>query len=184
MKNVLYSPDGKYVVTGADDGKARIWLSQKDAPALSESESQGKLFKLVFSPDGTRLAAIGSASLRVTEVPTGKVLDKEQTNAEPLDLVFTSSGAMLALRNGAIISPTLQEIWFIAQKSELISIAFSHDGKYVAASSKAGEFVVWKLDPEDGKKYDSLTGTALADAACQKLKPILSTNPDLSKACQ
>ena len=62
-------------------------------------------------------------------------------------------------------------------------VAFSNDGNLFAVQSNAGPIAVYRIPAAADNSYQSLTGSALADAACQKLKPLSAIDPDYSRGC-
>jgi hypothetical protein len=61
--------------------------------------------------------------------------------------------------------------------------AVSQKGTYFAAVVSNGSVLISHPDPEHAAQYAKLSGTALAEAACQKLKPIGSIIPNYAQAC-
>ena len=53
--SVTYSPDGKRVATGADDGTARIWDAETFETLIVLDDLVGPVWKVAFTPDGSCL---------------------------------------------------------------------------------------------------------------------------------
>jgi WD40 repeat protein/serine/threonine protein kinase len=72
---VRYSPDGKVIATGEQDGTVRIWDATTGSEILSIKRTDGgAIGQIAFSPDGKRIAAASgwSLPLKVWEVATGQ----------------------------------------------------------------------------------------------------------------
>ena len=58
VNSIAFSPDGRSLVSGSDDGSVRIWNirdgSSKELPVTYDA---GYFFSVVFSPDGRNIAA-------------------------------------------------------------------------------------------------------------------------------
>ena len=50
-----FSPDGRLVATGAEEGMARVWNAATGAPVSPPIRYHGSVFQVVFSPDGSRI---------------------------------------------------------------------------------------------------------------------------------
>ncbi|MGA8759213.1 MAG: hypothetical protein WB611_23465, partial [Stellaceae bacterium] len=54
--SVMFSPDGKRVVTGSSDSTARVWDLSGPTPVATVLEGhKGSVFSVMFSPDGKRV---------------------------------------------------------------------------------------------------------------------------------
>ncbi len=153
---VKFSPDSTQVITGANDGTARIW------PVLSSAlESMDYTVSAArFSPNGDTLA-IGSADLRLLDVsdpqyprPLGPAIPNPDGFSGTL--AFAPNNRLLAEGRGR--SGTAQ-IWNIANPSQLIplgqplkahskqieTLAFSPDSTILATGSRDGAVHLWDV---------------------------------------
>ena len=142
---IAYSPDGKYVVTGgielvdAGTGKSIQTFPEFPDPVL----------KVSFTPKGDRLLAASASSAKVWELPSGKeVFHMRLTSSftritpgvlNPGKVTFSKDARRLAIAPG---DGTVQ-VWDMtsgqqvlslpAPGSEVLSVAFSPDGHWLAA---------------------------------------------------
>ncbi|WP_193611461.1 PD40 domain-containing protein [Nocardioides lijunqiniae] len=95
VTDVAFSPDGS-LVAGADlEGRVAVW-SVEDGAEVSSVETDGDVFALAFSPDGSRLATAGGAPTRVLDVATGDEVAALPRSADSSGLVWSPDGRWLA----------------------------------------------------------------------------------------
>jgi WD40 repeat protein len=132
VRALAASPLGKQFAS-AEDGTLQLWDADAGKPAQKLDGPTDWQLCLTFSSDGTRLAAGGyDGRLRVWETATGKKL---------LDLP-----AQPAAPKGAEAEPA----------SAIHAVAFSHDGKDVAAGCADSRIHLFSL--ADSKLLRSLAG--------------------------
>jgi WD40 repeat protein len=56
---LTYSPDGRRLVTGGDDGAVRLWDPFTGEEVLTLRGHQGRVERLAFTHDGRRLVSLG-----------------------------------------------------------------------------------------------------------------------------
>ena len=157
-------PDGAMVVSGANSGDLKLWdVSTGQNVAISEfGNGLFAVWDLQFSPDGTRIAAVGSQQVKVWEtanLATGQEIitleDANQGTFEgPESVRWSHDGAMLAAGydDGAI------RIWDVASESlvstleghsdEVGTLDFLHTGKVLISGSYDETIKLWNLDTE------------------------------------
>jgi WD40 repeat protein len=154
--SVRFSADGAWVITGANDGTARLW--PVDSPTL---DGMAYLVSAArFSPDGTRLA-IGSADLRVFDVTDPghpRQVGPAQANPDGFSgtLAYSPNGRLLAEGRGR--SGTMQ-LWDVAgggqpvplgpplpaHRQEIETVTFSPDSTLLGTGSRDGDVHVWDV---------------------------------------
>lgn len=156
VTSVRFSADGATVITGANDGTARLWPVA--SPTLAGMDYVVSATR--FSPDGTRLA-VGSGDLRVLDVThpaAPRPIGTPQTNPDKFAgaLAYSPDGRILAESWGASgivqlwstasagppapIGPPLQ-----ANGLEVDALAFSPDGATLATGGRDGAVHLWDL---------------------------------------
>lgn len=164
--SVAFSPDGKTLAAGANDKDARGYQSKAGAPirffdVATKKEGtpllghKGIVQSIAFSPNGKKLA---SASYLPPLTPRDPVLGE-------LKLWDIAGGKAIALDG---------------HKGGLWAVAYSPDGKFVAASGDDGIIRLW--DAETGKlaaefKGHTLIVTSLAFSPDGKLLASSGANP-------
>jgi len=182
---LLFSPSGDYLVTN-NISSLEVW--EPPGKELAIFRSTGPISNFCFFPGGDKIAVTHSNNqIAILSFPALK---------QELTLTSSSPGTPLACSS-------TNSVWVLLANGMCQHIGFDHtiknwnppvqgstwaaissSGKYVASTLQNGKgTIISRPDPEHAATYSSLKGTALADAACQKLKPIASVIADYSKAC-
>jgi WD40 repeat protein len=61
---VVYSPDGKFLLTGSHDRTARTWDAQTGKEILTLTGHLSPVYGVAVSPDGKRILTCGSAGFK------------------------------------------------------------------------------------------------------------------------
>ena len=126
---LAFSPDGKTLASSSTDGTIKVWDIAADSPVRTlpdhRADSAGGL---AFSPDGKTLASAGGgeAAIRLWDVATGQRV-RSFTVAGPAG---SDSKSLPGMRQAQV-----QRYWK--------PIAFSPDGKILAAGACDGTIQLW-----------------------------------------
>ncbi|GFF58342.1 vegetative incompatibility protein HET-E-1 [Aspergillus lentulus] len=162
---VEFSPDGNLIASGSHDSTIRIWDTQTGDTTHVFTGHSDHVHASVFSRDGRRVAS-GSKdnTTRIWDPYTG-VLDKTIETYWPYAVAWSQNGLLLASGScGAGV-----RIWN-AETGELqgeiqgepgrngicVSVAFSHDGRYLACGFVHGSSEIMIYNVETGVLQDAI----------------------------
>ncbi len=179
-KSSIFSPNGKFLATRSEN---KVWVRDvstgKDLP-YSPLEYDNYLISIVFSPDSQKLliAPLETEKVQVRDVQTGNKLSSLKGHQDLLaeeTLVFSPDGKFLATASSTHEDGKHRQtvrIWNASTGEELypdsplkydrsiFSMAFSHDGKSLAAAFSGKEVSI--RDISTGKElYPPLEYTNL-----------------------
>ena len=178
MRSVAYSPKGSVLVAGGRAGQVFVWTLDEEATAASpvvERVGQGVVYSLAFGRD--YLVAGGfDGSIKAwnaddagTGGAAGQLLQAgARVRAVALDprrqdlLVAACEDGSLRWWNlgGQRAEPVAE----VATQSALRSVAYSPDGRYLAAGTAEGSVRIWDVDT-DGSGLARGTATLLGHGA-------------------
>jgi WD40 repeat protein len=150
---VAWSPDGKAIASGDAQATIRLWDvgTSKDTQTI-EMKSGAEQLALAFSPDSKTLACAGAWN-------DSSFLPKGGINIQGIEMTPKEGYAVLQWEVA-----TGKEIRrFTGPKANIESVAFSPDGKALAAGSADGQLVVW--DADNTKELLYVTAHPASDAA-------------------
>jgi WD40 repeat protein/tRNA A-37 threonylcarbamoyl transferase component Bud32 len=145
--SLAFSPDGKRLASGGPDQVVRVWdLATGQAERSLPAGDKG-VKALDFSPDGRRLAAASyDAHLRFWDVASGKLSLDVNTHVGLFSMAFSPedpSGARRVAVGGTNGSVTVWDAVsgklvrsFAGLVGHVVGVAFSPDGKHVAAAAE------------------------------------------------
>jgi WD40 repeat protein/tRNA A-37 threonylcarbamoyl transferase component Bud32 len=97
VRMIVFSPDGRLLISGSNDDTARIWDSASGQPVGRELVHRGEVFTVGFSPNG-KLAVTGGydATVRFWEVPSGQPIGEPMRHEGiVMAAVFSADGTRL-----------------------------------------------------------------------------------------
>lgn len=171
---LAWSPDGKTLATGGDDGKVILWSVTLAEPRLVLEGHKDEVNALDFSPDGKRLASVSSECI-VWELTRKKPIIRYRRKALGADCArYTPDGKLLAITSirvskkpprlvvgdvslldaeSGLLRATLPD-----HDGKIVSIAFAPDGSLIAVGTSdamAGEtasVTLWDLESKKRKR--------------------------------
>ncbi len=153
----VFSPDGRLILTGSEDGKARLW-DARSGKALKVFAHADRVGQVAFLPGGkVALTASHDGTARLWDVPSGKGLGGTMKHAGPILSLATSpdgkrvvtgsadgSARLWAADTGSPIGKPLE------LKAPVLAVAFSPD--------PGGKCVLTGGDGVTARLWDSATG--------------------------
>lgn len=148
---LAFTPNGKMIASGSDDGTIRLWDTSTGTQVLSLAS--GKTNALAFSMDGKILASINnSVSIQLWDVGTGTQLTslKAQDDSATV-LAFSTDSKILASgsTDGTIrlwdISTGNELTTFKGHINQVNALSFSPAGKMLASGSIDGAIFLWGI---------------------------------------
>jgi WD40 repeat protein/energy-coupling factor transporter ATP-binding protein EcfA2 len=162
VRAVAWSPDGGRIVTGAQDGEARLWDARRDTELAVLRGHDEAIWAVVWSPDGERIAtASDDRTVRIWDAEAGHVLTVLQGHTDWVrGVAWSPDGRRLAtashdqsVRIWSVGDPVTMER-VIDLETVAWDVVWSPDGTRIAAASPDRCVRIW--DAEDGSDAEVL----------------------------
>lgn len=158
--SVDFSPDGKWLAYGDENGKLEIWDVQHQKLARSVKADADDIRSVQFSADGDFLANIGFHNHTIWRLPEWQPHGKILGEALGLDIAFSPNNGTYVTSNlrGAVLRSTVngERITSITGATDATwSVAFSADGRMLATGGDDETLRLWNVSTQQLARIDT-----------------------------
>ena len=149
--SIAFSPDGRTLATGNDDGTVRLWDVETGKNIRTLTADRFAVNSVSFSPDGRTLAIGGFATLRLWDVERVENIRTLQESGLGYSVAFSPDGRTLAAGN--MLDSV--RLWDVATGENTRTVrdlgsrifAFSPDGRTLATAGRDDIVRLWDVGP-------------------------------------
>ena len=176
VTTVVYSPDGKFLLSGGVDQTLKLWDAATGKEVRTFTGHRGAVTSVAFSPDGG-MAVSGSSdsTLRLWEVASGQELHAtESLGWKVTSVAFSPDGKFIASAADdnqikLLTFPRMERVRaFTGHGWRVTSVAFSPDSNFSLSGSEDDSLKLW--DVTSGQEVRSFRN-GLADVMCVAISP-------------
>jgi WD40 repeat protein len=103
VRDVAFSPDGKYLASASRDGSVRLWDVATGKEIRRLADDLREFWAVAYSPDGKYVAASGFSGVLMWEVATGKFVHRfGEQGGELRCLAFSPDGKTLVAPSSGV----------------------------------------------------------------------------------
>ena len=157
---VDFSPDGKWLACGDENGRLEIWDIEHQKLVQSLKPNPDRIFSLQFSADSQFLVCMGGHRHTLWRSPEWQLHGRILGETLGLDTAFSPNSKMYATSElrGVTLRSTTSGARIVSLKGStaaIISVAFSPDGNTIVGGSKNGILSVWDISEQQLAKSDT-----------------------------
>jgi Tol biopolymer transport system component len=151
VRRLVFTPDGKQLVSGGFDGAVRVWdLASGKQVRVMQIES-GTVYSIALSGDGKTLATAGRDGLHLWDLASGKELPREAMSKHNcVAVAYSPDGKLVASGDSSCV-----KLWEAATgkvvntlggyQGELSQLVFSRDGRTLYTGSYDRAIRLWEV---------------------------------------
>ena len=159
----VFSPDGRYILTGDATDKAKLWDLQSGQAIQQFSVGDAIIMSISYSPDG-KYAVTGDTNNTATlwDIKTGQKIRQFIDTNSVLSIAFSPDSKFLVTttfdKTATLwqVDTGAQVRVFTGHTGEVWAVAFSPDGKYIVTGSRDQTARLW--DVQTGKELHKFAG--------------------------
>jgi WD40 repeat protein len=170
---MVFSPDGKTLVSAGSDGSAIIWSLEDQSVIHTINDHRGAVMNMAISGDGQIVAsAANNGQILMTALTSGKSLDTIDPVCAPIiALAIDHTGSRIACACAdltlRVFEPAGESALTLrGTTGEFTCCAFNADGTYLAAGSRRSSTYIWPASPgaaaASPQRLDGLAGEIAA----------------------
>ena len=157
---VDFSPDGKWLACGDENGRLEVWDLQHQKLTQSLKADPDRILAVEFSADGALLASIGLYNHTLWRLPEWQPHGEILGEAVGLDIVFSPNGTTYVTSNldGALLRSAVDGERIASLKGatdSTWSVAFSPDGRMLATGGGDGTLHLWNVSAQQLARIDT-----------------------------
>ncbi|KAG7008063.1 hypothetical protein G7Y79_00007g021880 [Physcia stellaris] len=166
IRSVCFSPDGKYLATGAEDKQIRVWDIEARTIRHTFTGHEQDIYSLDFARNGKHIASgSGDRTVRVWDLDSGREIlnlvieDGVTTVAMSPNGDFVAAGSLdksvrvWDTRNGMLVERLDGQLE--GHKDSVYSVAFAPDGRSLVSGSLDKTIKMWELGSGHGMMGNS-----------------------------
>lgn len=144
---ISWSHDGRYLASGGQDGKVRIWDPDSDEPVCVLDGGSSWVEQVSFAPDSHLLASASGRNLKLWNAQGQMVQDYPAHPSTISDVQWQRQGSFLTSGCYGQLATFKQDspkpVKTFNWKGSILSIAWSPDGDYVATGNQDASVHFW-----------------------------------------
>ena len=175
---VAWSPDGQHLASAGYDGHVHVWEAASGNQVLIYAGHAGRMVQAIgWCPDGKHLVSHGhDRAVHIWDTATGHIISTVHLKASSRSVRFSPDRTQLAMPSRGVrgqanwvtiveTTTALDVLTYSGHQAEVVSLAWSPDGRTMASADKRGGLHVWESStgaPLFAYRGPATGGTSLA----------------------